>query len=41
MPVHNVRRFRSLVVAWFLAAGLAMAQVATVLADGGNPPFPR
>jgi hypothetical protein len=41
MSVPRFRRFRSLLVAWLLAAGLAMAQVATVLADGGSPPYPR
>jgi hypothetical protein len=41
MSVHKARRFRSLLVAWLLAAGLAVAQVATALADGSGGPFPR
>jgi len=41
MFVPHLRRFRSLLVAWLLAAGLVIAQVATVLADGGSPPYPR
>jgi hypothetical protein len=42
MFVPHIRRFRSLLVAWLLAAGLAVAQVAIVLADGGTGgPYPR
>jgi hypothetical protein len=42
MFVPHIRRFRSLLVAWLLAAGLAIAQVAIVLADGGSGgPYPR
>lgn len=41
MSVPHFRRFRSLLVAWLLAAGLALAQVATALADGGTGPYPR
>jgi hypothetical protein len=41
MFVPNFRHFRSLLVAWLLAAGLALAQVATALADGGTGPYPR
>jgi hypothetical protein len=41
MSVPHFRRFRSLLVAWLLAAGLAVAQVATALADGSTGPYPR
>jgi hypothetical protein len=41
MFVSHIRRFRSLLVAWLLAAGLAIAQVAIVLADGSGGPYPR
>jgi hypothetical protein len=41
MSIPNVRRFRSLLVAWLLAAGLVIAQVATALAEGNGGQYPR
>lgn len=41
MSVLNARRFRSLLVAWLLAASLVIAQVVTVLAEGNGGQFPR
>jgi hypothetical protein len=41
MSVLKVRRIRSLVLAWLLAASLAVAQAAVVVADSSGGPFPR